>query len=518
MTKIRKIDVFLLILFLCSLIYNFYLINIPINTYDEGIILAGAERVLKGQLPYVDFWSMYPPGQFYSLALLFKIFGKSILVERIYDLLIRSLLSTCIYLIIKKVGLPIAAAVTGWGMSLIILGSFNFSGYPVYVAILLIFLGAHFFLHYVDIRRPHYLIYSGLFITASALFRHDLGALAALGFILTLLVKRFTEKDVGFGPLCCFTMGLLSAGLPIAAWFILEIGLHPVTDQLILTPSVIMPTYRWLPYPKPFSFNSLQFYVYPLTLFGGFFISLLLIIKARIRNSLSFGMLLWSLVGIFFLHQVRVRSDAIHLLPAALASFVVGMMLFNAMFILNSKKFKLQITRIGAYGLLVFLLVPLLPACKNKIKSFKRDYLTTYNDFCRLEHDKNDKKIKELIEFVKKNTEENDHIYVGVENHDRFVVNDVAIYFLADREYATRYHELHPGVTNTQSVQKEIIEELKNKPVKLIVLVPRHWKEPNGTAVDTKTDFLDDYIRENYEMTEKFGLYQVWVLKSQGFS
>jgi hypothetical protein len=49
---------------------------------DEGIILQGAQRILQGQVLYRDFFSFFTPGSYYSLALLFKIFGSSMVVAR----------------------------------------------------------------------------------------------------------------------------------------------------------------------------------------------------------------------------------------------------------------------------------------------------------------------------------------------------------------------------------------------------------------------------------------------------
>ena len=51
-------------------------------------------------------------------------------------------------------------------------------------------------------------------------------------------------------------------------------------------------------------------------------------------------------------------------------------------------------------------------------------------------------------------------LYAGLPRHDNVFANDVSIYFLAGRPIATRYHELHPGVTTTQAVQEEMVAEL----------------------------------------------------------
>jgi hypothetical protein len=49
--------------------------------FQGGVSTVGAERVLAGDIPYRDFWTIYAPGQFYLLALLFRLFGTHLLVE-----------------------------------------------------------------------------------------------------------------------------------------------------------------------------------------------------------------------------------------------------------------------------------------------------------------------------------------------------------------------------------------------------------------------------------------------------
>ena len=65
-------------------------INHDVGIYDEGIMLTGAMRVVQGALPHRDFYANYGPGQFFTLAAIFKLFGPSILVERIWDLVVKA--------------------------------------------------------------------------------------------------------------------------------------------------------------------------------------------------------------------------------------------------------------------------------------------------------------------------------------------------------------------------------------------------------------------------------------------
>src|SRR5215212_9549727 len=53
-----------------------------LNPYDEGVIAYGAEQVLDGKRPGVDFYVPYSPGAFYAVAAAFRVAGIRLLVER----------------------------------------------------------------------------------------------------------------------------------------------------------------------------------------------------------------------------------------------------------------------------------------------------------------------------------------------------------------------------------------------------------------------------------------------------
>ena len=65
-----------------------YLLQFP-HVFDEGIMVVGAARVAHGAVPYRDFYSIYPPGGFYNLAGIFRLFGYSFLIERLWTALAR---------------------------------------------------------------------------------------------------------------------------------------------------------------------------------------------------------------------------------------------------------------------------------------------------------------------------------------------------------------------------------------------------------------------------------------------
>src|SRR5439155_8007299 len=79
-------------------------LRMPLNFFDEGYVLTGAARILAGQAPYRDSWVAYAPGQFFVLALLFKVFGVSLTVERAWDIVLRMAIVVSVYLIGRRSG------------------------------------------------------------------------------------------------------------------------------------------------------------------------------------------------------------------------------------------------------------------------------------------------------------------------------------------------------------------------------------------------------------------------------
>ena len=69
---------------------------------DEGIYLDGAVRLLRGSLPYRDFFALTGPGTFWNLALLFRLFGVRLAVARVLLVTDLALISACIYWLIAQ--------------------------------------------------------------------------------------------------------------------------------------------------------------------------------------------------------------------------------------------------------------------------------------------------------------------------------------------------------------------------------------------------------------------------------
>ena len=56
-------------------------------TMEEGFMLAFPERLLRGEIPNQDFLHLYGPGSLWVLAAVYKVFGATLEVERLFGLL-----------------------------------------------------------------------------------------------------------------------------------------------------------------------------------------------------------------------------------------------------------------------------------------------------------------------------------------------------------------------------------------------------------------------------------------------
>ncbi len=506
----NKKNLFIIVLFIITAIYYIPVINLPLAPYDEAVILVGAERIIQGQIPHKDFSSEYPAGQLYTLAALFKVFGISVITERIYDLLIKSLLSLSIFLIIRLLSSNTNALI-GWVMSLVWLQHSSYPAYPVYPSILFIFISVYFLLICMKEQKHYCVVLSALSIVCAVLFRHDLGGYAAIVITIVLIIGKLAGVQ-SWIPLISFIASGIMAGLSVIFFFYINSATGFMFNDLISIPMAFL-KYQALPYPS-LSRYTLPFFVFPIVLIIGIAASVIQI-KRKKDDTTAYAVLLVSFIGIFFFNQVRVRSDIIHLLPVALSGILLAPILLHIL----TKRLSLNIWMYRTVFVL-FIIVFGVTLSKpveviNRLLSITNGYIVknVNPDIERAKYLNISADLKDTVAYIKDNTSKNEKIYVGVKNHDQFVFNDVIIYFLAERNCISRYHVLNPGVHTTLKVQREVVNELINNLPSLVVLTQRSPDEPNLSNVDTHVDLLDNYILNNYELIKTFGIYEIWMKK-----
>jgi hypothetical protein len=109
-------------------------------------------------------------------------------------------------------------------------------------------------------------------------------------------------------------------------------------------------------------------------------------------------------------------------------------------------------------------------------------------------------------------------IYVGLERHEATVISSPILYYLCDRTPAVRYHELHPGITDREAIQAEMLGWIEGRRVQCVVLWRFGWSTARQDAVherlrratpDGGSDTLDLWIEENFETVVASGEFEV---------
>jgi len=370
--KVIDSKIIFLVVLALSIGYLYGSIRISYNIYDEGIVVYGASRILKGDIPYKDFWTMYAPGQFYTIALLFKLFGTNLFVTRIYSATINLLLVLMVYLTIKKISNHRIALLSfilstlwmgGWGL---------FHSSPTPAGTFWSLFSILFVVDFLCNKNYLSLFIGGIITGITAIFRHDIGGYTFISSTVVLLLYvyfRIADRNLlntakVWGK---YLLGTIISFIPFALYFLAKVPIKDLIFDLIVFPAKIFPRVRDLPYPSfAFNFYSFLFY-FPIIIYiiGGIFI-LSNLFRWKDLGGKEWATILFWIIGLFFFNQAWVRSDVPHLLPTIIPAIMLLTSLYNNKLV--------QIWEKRGYFLRVFLLfiafLLTLSLYRNALRSF----------------------------------------------------------------------------------------------------------------------------------------------------
>jgi 4-amino-4-deoxy-L-arabinose transferase-like glycosyltransferase len=156
---------------------------------DEGIVLQGAQRILRGELLYRDFFSFFTPGSYYFLALLFKIFGSSLLVGRVALVFFAAICSTVTYLLARRV-CSRKSALFAAGIATLTTLPYRFEVLHNWDSSLFACLTLYAAVRWLESRHWVWVFVTGSFASLTFLFEQSKGAGLMLGLSVGLLGVR----------------------------------------------------------------------------------------------------------------------------------------------------------------------------------------------------------------------------------------------------------------------------------------------------------------------------------------
>lgn len=531
-----------------------------LGLYDEGVIVYGAARVLDGEVPHRDFWSVYPPGQFLAIAGLFKIFGPSLLVERVWDAFVRAAIALVTYLIADRLTTRDHATVA-WLMCLGWVWVVGFYGYPLLPAALFTMISAYFFIRFLQEPKNKWMLFAaGMSIGVAATFRHDIGFYTFLAEGVSLAVFYALPKQadapspalgpIGFrGGLLSLCMGTGLAGLPVALYLVLQVPLSDLWSQLFVFPTTVYLETRSIPYPTvadrqfgiaemvageaawelvPF-LKLIPFYFHFVVLAAAVIFLVTARTNSKEQESLDCRwrviLFLAILIAVLFLKSL-VRPSYIHLIHVVIPSLVLAFVLMKELRgpAQRAAALLVGLSMIGMAGKPLGQVFHEIGSGVNLIGQASSDEAGILDNAVRVYRaiaGDGGGPIRAryvlvspdqvaAVEFIQARVPEDEKIFVGNLRHDRIFISDVMFYFLSGRHSGTKFHELHPGLTTTAGIQRQIIDDLIDNSVVYVVLYEAPDSgEPNKSSESSHVTLLDDFLAEEFEEVAQFGKYRV---------
>jgi hypothetical protein len=521
---------------------------------DEGLIVYGAQRILDGELPYKDFWSLYSPGQFWVVAALFKVFGSSLLVERLWDIIVRASIALVVYLTAALIA-PKRLAVIAWLTSLGWLWVVDFYGYPLFPATLFTLVAAYCCLQFVLNGGQRMLFMAGMSTALAAAFRHDIGfyGFFAANVLLVLLYfstvpvatdrRSRSHRNLGRN-LMLLTSGLVVVGSPAVLYLVSHVPISDLWSELIVFPATVYPAVRSLPYPSfGASYHAiealfdggsliiavrelkvLRFYFHFIVLAAAaYFLARQWTIRKDVnsKGGLCLAVCYLTILTTMLFIKSLVRPQPVQLVHVVIVSTVLGVVLLHVL-MRRAERIGSMIVSLSLVGMGMFPLLKvaglgseeLIAGLDSSGGSFLRRHsarIENGNGPARSRYFQIPEDQAQAIGYIQQHVPENHKIFVGNGRHDVAVISDVMFYFLSARHSGTKFHELHPGLTTTSKVQSEIIRQLAANGVDYIVL----WdgldnaREPNKSAETTHVQLLDDFLSREFEDEARFGHYRI---------
>lgn len=153
---------------------------------DEGALVHTADRIVSGQVLYRDVATGIGPGAYYLQALLFRLFGASLLVGRIFMILLFASAAVGVYLLSRTVAERSVSLGASLAFAALTVSSWRYPNYsPEAIAWILLALGAA--AAYLRGGSRRWLVAAGLALGTAILFKQNYGAFASLGIAAGLL-------------------------------------------------------------------------------------------------------------------------------------------------------------------------------------------------------------------------------------------------------------------------------------------------------------------------------------------
>jgi hypothetical protein len=536
------------IVFLIAFAILLLLMPRDLFVFDEGIVLVDSIRVFQGDVIHRDFYSIYGPGQYYVVGALFRLFGQQFIVERLYDITIRSLGIVALFVILRACLSPITVLTFTALGGLWMIHTLDAPIYPAYPCIPLSLLGTYLLIgtptRPISVRS---LVGAGATAGLCALFRYDVGFLqlvahaAAIGWRSWRTMPAADRRRYWFKAMATYSAAAALAFSPAAILILANSAIDGFIADVIDYPAKYYARMRSLPFPGLWGFwmHPMKIGLYfPLAAGGLTLFELLRFMRDRrahippaisgddegqMNCLIAFG----SLSLLFFLKGM-VRINEIQMLPAIVPALIVFAVVTS-----RGWRSGIRLRAATVLGALV-VLVPSIDALKEQVGHSYRakdravvqwlaarigliEPLPDTETACRTAATTGIAKLLpdyvRAVNYLDAYSRPDERILIGLKRHDIVPGNAMALYFVANRRPATHWAEYDPGQQTRADIQLQMIDELKRYAVRWIVRDGSfdYHNEPNDSSKSSGVKLLDHYIDQNYREVAASGKVSIWL-------
>ena len=224
---------FLLLLALIQPLQYLHLTFLEFSAGDEGVLLAGALRILHGQVPYRDFFFFQAPGPLYLIAGWLRLFGATLVAARWLAFLVNALMLVGLALLGKALKLSRASL----AVLFLSQAAVGFVTWPIvshhWMVNAALFPSAACLVFSNRGEGRAWLVGAGALAGVGGLMLQDEGGYWVLLVILLLLLSGGERrwKEIGL-----FVAGGLVVAGPMVAFLLVKVSASRMLDDLLWAP------------------------------------------------------------------------------------------------------------------------------------------------------------------------------------------------------------------------------------------------------------------------------------------
>lgn len=490
--------------------------------YDEGILLSNAHFILRGLWPYRDFYANYPPGIFLLLAAVWKVFGISAWAFR--------LLAVTIHIAISITAGRIAGRIAGCHFSFLAMGLVSvWTGlvdlvpYAWFASLLCGLLFIELLQHAQSLPSRRRYLMAGVAFGAVGCFRHDLFAYFAVATMVAWAQPRFVCQRLGYarparrGFLWLLAGAAMALGLVWLPTVALAGLAAPLRDLVIEQARYVQPA-RGLPMPHLMAIDSdTHMPVFMLHDFEGAIVmtgagpalaAVLALGRRWLRIRSSAAVVLVGLLSAAVMPQMLHRTDIYHTFFTVTPALVLAAALVETL----TFRVRLAPAKVVIAGALLWVLVrpvqqdfwPLRPLLTTGMQGSPSRRSSYRRGFYEWDADLAPQR-RAVLQYIEKHTAQGERVFFATQSHESGVVNEVNLYFLADRLPGVRYTQYDPNLVTRHAVQQEMIASLERYHVRVVVQSSLFAGSPNQLPLTP----LDDYLYTRFKPVESHGVYTI---------